>query len=327
MAGGFIPSTPVDHQHIALRAVPGLRAAARHALLPRPRQPRVRQERAGRDALRRLRARSGQPLGGRRALGACGPVAAARLRALRPADGRGDPALPVPGRCGGHPAGLPSRRDDARRQPARSGRCPGSAASGSPPACRSTDSAGGGGIGRALAGWITSRGPGRRHRTLPGRPFRGDLPRSGLLGRPGPRDLLGLLPAALSVRRRPGRPAAPAVGAPRPPPGARRGLRDEGRLGATRPSPAGPAVATGRSRPGRLGLDPAALVRAGGRRGPGRSRAGRPDRPELVRQDRGRRPGRARACSSGSRPTTSTGRSAAWSTASSSTSAAGSWPT
>ena len=46
-----VPSTPVDHQHIALKAVPGSRAAARHAVLPRPRQPRLRQVGAGRSVL------------------------------------------------------------------------------------------------------------------------------------------------------------------------------------------------------------------------------------------------------------------------------------
>ena len=55
MVGAFIPSTPVDHQHIALRAVPGHELPAGDALLPRSRQPRLRQERARRHALRRLR--------------------------------------------------------------------------------------------------------------------------------------------------------------------------------------------------------------------------------------------------------------------------------
>ena len=40
MVGAFACSIPVDHQHIALHAVEGHRAAARHAVLPRHRQPR-----------------------------------------------------------------------------------------------------------------------------------------------------------------------------------------------------------------------------------------------------------------------------------------------
>ena len=80
MVGAFIPSTPVDHQHIALEGGPGLRAAARDALLPRPGQPRLRQERARRDGVRWLRAGPAVALGGRRAVGARGAVAARRIR-------------------------------------------------------------------------------------------------------------------------------------------------------------------------------------------------------------------------------------------------------
>ena len=58
MVGAFTPSVPVDHQHIALHGGGRPRAAARHALLPRHRQPRLRPLRGGRRAVRRLRART-----------------------------------------------------------------------------------------------------------------------------------------------------------------------------------------------------------------------------------------------------------------------------
>ena len=141
MVGALIPSTPVDHQHIALKAVPGCRAAARHAVLPRPRQPRLRQERARRHGLRRVRDRSGVALGGRRPLGPRRALAAARLRALRPAHGRGDPPLPVPRRRRGDPARLPPGRDDPRCQPAPRPAAGRPRVLGRGRACRSTGSA------------------------------------------------------------------------------------------------------------------------------------------------------------------------------------------
>ena len=63
-------------------------------------------------------------------------LAAARLGALRAADGGRDPALPVPRRRGGGPARLPSRRDDARREPAHRAAARACAGSGSPLGCR-----------------------------------------------------------------------------------------------------------------------------------------------------------------------------------------------
>ena len=259
MVGGFIPSTPVDHQHIALEGRPGLRAAARDALLPRPGQPRLRQERARRDGLRRVRARPALALGGRRAMGARGAVAAARLGPVRAADGRRDPALPVPRRRGGDPAGLPPRRDDARREPV---------ARATPRGSRVL------GRGRAVAQRVRrwgrdrpgdgrldhDRRSGRGHRAVPGVAVRRHVPRPGVRGRAGARDVLRLLPAPLSVRRGPGGAAAAAVRALRPAPGGGRGVRHEGRLGAGRLSRAGPAAGAapgatrrataGRGRPG-----------------------------------------------------------------------------
>ncbi len=80
MVGAFTPSIPVDHQHIALQGRARARAAARHALLPRHRQPRLRQGRVGRRAVRRLRGERAVALGGRRAVGARRPRAAAPTR-------------------------------------------------------------------------------------------------------------------------------------------------------------------------------------------------------------------------------------------------------
>ena len=54
MVGAFIPSTPGRPPAHRLEGRPRLRAAARDALLPRPGQPRLRQERARRDGVRWL---------------------------------------------------------------------------------------------------------------------------------------------------------------------------------------------------------------------------------------------------------------------------------
>ena len=247
MVGAFIPSTPVDHQHIALKAVPGPRAAARHAVLPRPGQPRLRQERARRHGLRRLRARPGLALGGRRAVGARGAVAAAGLRALRAAHGRRHPALPVPRRRRGDPARLPSRRDDPGRQPAARAAARASAASGSRPGSRSTGSAAAAGIGQALAGWITAGDPGVDIGPYRAWRFADTYRDPDLRRRARARDVHRLLPAALPVRRGRRRPAAPALPAPRPAAGGRRGLRDQGRLGARRPPSSRGARGAGRA--------------------------------------------------------------------------------
>ena len=118
MVGAFTPSVPVDHQHIALEAVDG-HELPRDMPCFRDTDNLVYGALGGRRrALRRLRARSGRPLGGRRPVGSRRPRAPSGSRALRPADGGGRAAVPVPGgrRRGG--ARLPPRRDDARRQPA-----------------------------------------------------------------------------------------------------------------------------------------------------------------------------------------------------------------
>ena len=125
------------------------------------------------------------------------------------------------------------------------------------------------------------------------------------------------LSARRSIDARPRHPAQPAL---RPAEGAGRRLRLARRLGAAELVRARGhrARATGPSfgRPN--------WFEHGGRRAPRRARAGRADRPDLLRQDRdSRAPARWRRCS-GSRPPTWTSPSAASSTPSSATSAAAS---
>ena len=122
------------------------RDPARRAVLPRPRQPRLRQAGGRRAAHRRLRAGPARALDRRRAVGPRrqpGRVGHGPLRAA--ARGR-HPPVPVPRGRGRRAPALPPGRDDARRQPAARARCRACAASGSPPASRSTASA-------ARAGW------------------------------------------------------------------------------------------------------------------------------------------------------------------------------
>ena len=119
MAGASLVSIPVEHQHIALAAVAG------HELprdLPCFRDP---------DYLVYGKSEAGgvlfggyehDPVGAlarRRALGAQRPERAGRRGALRAAHAGRRAALPVPRRRGRRQARLPSRRHDARWQPAR----------------------------------------------------------------------------------------------------------------------------------------------------------------------------------------------------------------
>ncbi len=322
---------PVDAGRSPARRVAGRarpRAAARHALLPRSRQPRLRQERARRHALRRLRGGADGSLGRRRPVGSRRHVAAARLRALRAAHGRCDPALPVPRRRRGDPAGLPPRRDDPRREPApradaRRARLLGRRR---PVAQRirrrRRDRPG----ARRLD---HGRRPGRRHRALPGLAVRGTVPRPDVGRRPWrarPTPTTTGCATRTTPTRPVGRGGCPPLHGRLQEAGAVFGI--EGRLGAGGPASARRAVAARRARPARLRLDDRRRGSSGSATEVARRpRAGRDHRPELVRQDRGRRAGRASACSSGSPPTTSTDRSAASSTGRSSTSAAGWSPT
>ncbi len=214
MVGGFVPSTPVDHQHIALKAVPG-------SELPRD-MPCFR------DPDNLVYGKSehgGMVFGGYET----DPVSrwedgvpwehAARV--LPPDYERFAPLMAGAIRrfpfladaeairlvC--HPG-----RDDARREPAARA------------APRGPRVLGG---GRAVAQRVRrgrrdrsgdgrldhGRRPGRRHRAVPGVAVQRHVPRPGVRRRAGARDLLGLLPAPLSVRCGPGRPAAAAVRPPR----------------------------------------------------------------------------------------------------------------
>ena len=253
------------------------------------------------------------PLDRRRALGARRP------RPCRPTIERFEPLMagairrfPFLADAEVGPARLPPRRDDAGREPAARARCPASAASGSPPACRSTASAAAAGsAGRWPAGSrpairASTSSPYRRLAVRPIRTATRSM-RAGSPARPTRYYYRLRYPFDADVAGRPRRLSAlhgrlQETG---------RGLRRQGRLGAGRLPRARARLAAGRTRPARLGLDEAALPRSGRRRGRGGPRAGRPDRPELVRQDRGRGPGRARAPPAGRRQRPRPRRSAA----------------
>ncbi len=292
------------------------RAAARPALLPRPRLPRLRQVGGGRRALRRLRARSRRALAGRRPVGSQRAHRAGRRGALRAAHGGCREALPVPRRRRRGQARLPSRCDDARRQPA------GRRASGRARLLRRR---------RALAqrlrrGGRNRQGRGRardRRRERAGSPvvpplaLRGRASRSGLCVRERARGLPLLLPAALPARQRRAGPSEAHECAARAHAGRRRGLRHQERLGARRLLRARTAVAQGGGGAARLRLGRAALLRraGGGVRGPARARG--PDRHDArSARSRSRALGPLR-CSSASATRTSTAARAASSTRSS----------
>ena len=279
-------------------AVPRPRAAARHAVLPRHRQPRLRQAPSPAACCSAGTSRTRWRAGWTGCPGITAAGAAARRGAVRAADGRRRPAVPVPGgrRRGG--AGLPPRRDDARRQPA---------ARADPRRARLLAG------GRAVAERLRRRGrhgphhrrvdhhrrDRARHPRLSGVAVRRGLPQP----RPGrgrrPRGLPLLLPAALPARHRRVGPAQPPRAAARAAAGPGRGVRVEERLGAARLLPARPAVAPGGCRPARVRLAPAAVLRPPGRGAHRVPRARRHDRHELVRQDRRGGPGRAGAARAG----------------------------
>ena len=96
-----------------------LGAAARHAVLPRPGPPRLREGGIGRDRVRRVRAGSGRSMDRRRALGARRAVASPRHGAVRAAASRRGQAVPVHRRRRDREARLSSGRDDPGREPAR----------------------------------------------------------------------------------------------------------------------------------------------------------------------------------------------------------------
>ena len=115
--------------------------------------------------------------------------------------------------------------------------------------------------------------------------------RRGVPGaRPGrgrrPRGLQVLLPPPLPARHRRVGPAEPPLAAPRQAPGSRGGVRRQERLGARGPPRPGEALAALGSRPARVRLGAAAVVQERGRGARRDPRSRRPDRHDLVRQDR-----------------------------------------
>ena len=242
----FIPSTPVDHQHVALRAVPG------HELpndMPAFRDP---------DNLVYGKSEHGGMLFGGyeaepharwldgRAVGPRSDIAAARLGPLPAAHGGRDPALPVPRRRRGGPPRVPPRRHDARREPAHradAGRAR-LLGRGRPVAERLR----GRRRHRALGGRLDHERRSRRgHRAVPGVAIRADVPRSRVRGGSRSRDVRRLLPPSLSIRRRPWR--AARAGCPRCTRASRRRAPSSGRRPAgsaptsTDPASRGPARA------------------------------------------------------------------------------------
>ena len=143
---------------------------------------------------------------------------------------------------------------------------------------------------------------------------------------PGPddRDLRDLLRHPLPERGAPGRPAAAPVADLRAARGARARSSARSRAGSARTGSSRTTTRRRRARSRPRGWAGPALVAGDRRRGAGHAQRGRPLRRVELRQDRGRRAGRARPSSSGCAPTTSTGRSARSSTPRCSTGAAGS---
>ena len=154
---------------------------------------------------------------------------------------------------------------------------------------------GGGGIGRAMAGWITTGDPG----WTSGRIGRGASPtRTAIRVTRRPRRARRTRTttgcAIRSTRTRRAGTAA-TVGAPRAAPGDRGRVRRQGRLRAGGLPRARPGLASRRPGPAGLGLDAAAVPRPAHRGVPGGPRAGRAHRSLVVREDRGGRPGGAAA--------------------------------
>ena len=176
---------------------------------------------------------------------------------LRAVAGGRDPPLPVPGARGRDPPALPSRRDDPRRQPAARPDARAFRACGSAAGLSLNGFGGAGGLGRALAEWMTDGEPQPRRRRLSRLALRRGLPRP-----------------LVCHRRARARPTATTTGcatrstptsgarAPRPSPlhvrlqelGAVFG--DQERLGARRPLRARAPVAAQRRRPARASAGP-----------------------------------------------------------------------
>ena len=173
------------------------------------------------------------------------------------------------------------------------------------------------------------RRPGRRHRAVPGVAVRRRLPRSAVRGRPRrarpTRDYYRLrYPFDADLAGRPRRLSR----APRPAPGGRRGLRDEGRLGAGRLSRARAAAGggPGATRPRTAGRGRRGSSGSARRRGPSASGPGIIDLSSFGKiAVEG--PGALGAAPARARQRRRPAGRAASSTRSGATSAAGWWPT
>ena len=254
MVGAFACSIPVDHQHIALRAVDGHELPREHAVLPRHRQPRLREGRepaaCSSAATSRTRSRAGRTACRGSTASEPLPPDHARFQQLMAG---AVAALSVARRRRRDRARLPSRRDDARRQSAARA---------------------GAGCARVLAGRrpVAERVR-RRRRAGQGARRAGDDRRdarstSSRTGRGASAARTATRPSPPRARARStstttasatrydvseaGRPKR-AVPAARAPAGARRRVRDEERLGARRllqaraSSGGGPARSSARS--------------------------------------------------------------------------------
>ena len=294
MVGAWIPSTPVDHQHIALKAVPG-------SELP-PDMPCFRDP----DNLVYGKAEHGGMVFGGYELD---PVSRWEdgvpwehaARSLPPDYERFEPLMAGAIRRFPFLADAEAIRlvchPDAMTPDANPllGPLPGVRGFWVAAGLSLNGFGGGGGIGRAMAGWITSGDPG-----LDVGPYRawrfGEAYRD-------PGFAAGLARETYSDYYRLRYPFdADLAGRPRRLSPLHGRLQETGAVFGTKAGweradfhEPGRAMAPSRSRPGRLRLGPATLARPRGRRGRGRTRAGGHDRSQLVRQDRCERTGRARA--------------------------------
>ena len=184
---------------------------------------------------------------------------------------------------------------------------------------------GGGGIGRAMAGWITAGRSGRGRRAVP-RLAASPTPIATRPGRPPWPGRPTATTTACATRTTPTRPAARAA-CRRSTAGSRTPARSSWprRAGSGRTSidPASPGGGPGATSAPTAGRGRRGSSGSGEEHRAVRERVGI-DRPQLVRQDRRRRSGCARRCSSASAPTTSTARSERDLRRNSSTRAAGS---
>ena len=202
MVGAFVPSTPVDHQHIALKAVPGraarrtCRASATRTTWSTARASTVAWSSAATRRIPVSRWEDGVPW---EHAAASLPADYERFAPLMAGAIRRFPFLADAEaiRLVCHPDAM---TPDA--EPAARARSPACAASGWRPGSRSTGS--GVAVGSAGRWPAGSRRATRAWTSAPYRAWRfgGHVPRPRVRRRPRPGDLLGLLPVALPVRCR-----------------------------------------------------------------------------------------------------------------------------